>query len=47
MITHSSGYNTEDSRSDDDDAVPIAVATECSESTENVYNGDQHQAAIW
>ena len=44
MITHSSGYNTEDSPSDD--AGPFEVTTEPSESTENVNNGDQQQAAI-
>ena len=45
MITPSSGYNTEDSPSDDD-AGPFEVTTEPSESTENVNNGDQQQAAI-
>ena len=45
-VTHSSVVNMEDTRSDDK-VVPIGVVTQCSQSTENVYNDGQHQNPVW
>ena len=45
-MTRAMGNNDEDINGNNDNAVPVGVATECSQNIENDYSGGQHQVSI-